>query len=227
MWESGERTRTYHTFSGWIHLTVRTSGTELSTSSVAEWHGSCRTQMVWLYPQSFQFNSSTATGPENAHFKQVPRQCCYHWSRRRIWEPFENPRGPSQSTLSKTQIWRDRLIISFRAHPPPSSFSPYYFIKIHFSLAQRPQRKLWGLPLWSWWLRLHPPTQGIQVQYLVKELGSHMQKPKNVKQKQCCIKFNNFKTVHNKKIFFSFLKKKKTLTQTNVSQIQSLLICDF
>ena len=28
--------------------------------------------------------------------------------------------------------------------------------------------------------------------------------------------------VHNKKIFFFFFKKKKALTQTNVSQIQSL-----
>ena len=65
--------------------------------------------------------------------------------------------------------------------------------------------------------------QGIRVQYLVRELGSHMPKNKNVKQKQYCIKFSKeFKNGPQQKHLFFFFKKKKTLTQTNVSQIQSL-----
>ena len=92
-----ERTRTYHTFSGWIHSTV------LKVFSSIVLQQGLRMHILNKFP-----DNAAPTGPG-----------------RRIWEPPENPRGPSQSTLSKTQIWRDRLIISFRAHPPPSSFSPF------------------------------------------------------------------------------------------------------
>ena len=43
------------------------------------------------------------------------------------------------------------------------------------------------------WLRLHLPMQGMQVQFLVRELRSHMpqaKKPKHIRQKQYCNKFN-------------------------------------
>ena len=57
----------------------------------------------------------------------------------------------------------------------------------------------------SQFLILNPPMQGVQVQSLVGELRPHMPwgpKPKNVKQKQYCDKFNeDFKNGPHKKIF--------------------------
>ena len=52
--------------------------------------------------------------------------------------------------------------------------------------------------------------QGIRVQYLVRELGSHMQENKNVKQKQYCIKFNKefWNGPQQKNLFFFFKKTK-------------------
>ena len=43
------------------------------------------------------------------------------------------------------------------------------------------------------WLRLHLPMQGVQVQFLIRELRSYMpqgQKKQNKKQKQYCTKFS-------------------------------------
>ena len=63
----------------------------------------------------------------------------------------------------------------------------------------------WGTSLVVQWLRLYLPVLGVQIQSLVRELRSHMPhgqkgKKEDIKQKQCCNKFNkDFKMVHIKK----------------------------
>ena len=63
----------------------------------------------------------------------------------------------------------------------------------------------WGTSLVVQWLRLYLPVLGVQIQSLVRELRSHMphgqkRKKEDIKQKQCCNKFNkDFKMVHMQK----------------------------
>lgn len=119
-----ERTRTYHTFSGWIHLTVGIWNIALHFISCRMAMKSCWTQMVGSVLKVFS-SIVLQQGLRMYILNKFPDNAVPTGPGRRIWEPLENPGGPSQSTFSKTQIWRDRLIISFRAHPPPSSFSPF------------------------------------------------------------------------------------------------------
>ena len=54
---------------------------------------------------------------------------------------------------------------------------------------------VWGTSLVVWWLRLHLPMKGVQVQSLVGELKSHMphdqkHKKEREREKQYCNKFN-------------------------------------
>ena len=55
-----------------------------------------------------------------------------------------------------------------------------------------------GTSLVVLWLRLHPPMQGVQVQSLGEELGSHvLHGHKNIKQKQYYNRFNeDFKKIN-------------------------------
>ena len=66
------------------------------------------------------------------------------------------------------------------------------------------------------WLRLRLQIQEVQVQSLIGELRSHMprgQKYQNIKQKQCCNKFNkDFKDGPHQKI--SKIKKRVTIIDT-------------
>ena len=51
----------------------------------------------------------------------------------------------------------------------------------------------YGTSLSVLWLRLHLPMRGLQIQTLVRELrstGLLTKKNQNIKQKQCCNKFN-------------------------------------
>lgn len=59
--------RTYHTFSGWIHLTVGIWNMALHFSRLQNGQEDLLNTDGWLHPQSFQFDSSVA-GPENVHF---------------------------------------------------------------------------------------------------------------------------------------------------------------
>ena len=63
------------------------------------------------------------------------------------------------------------------------------------------------------WLRLHLPMQGVQVQFLIRELRSYMlqdQKKQNIKQKQYCTKFSKGfeKSPHLKKNLKKINKKR-------------------
>ena len=63
------------------------------------------------------------------------------------------------------------------------------------------------------WLRVRLPVQGVHVQFLIGELRSHVpgcQKTQNVKQKQCCEKFNKhfyFKKVYIYSYFGKIIKR--------------------
>lgn len=41
----------------------------------------------WAHPQSVRFSRSRV-GPENSHFQQVPRFCCYSWSGHPTYKPL-------------------------------------------------------------------------------------------------------------------------------------------
>ena len=65
------------------------------------------------------------------------------------------------------------------------------------------------------WLRPHLPMQGVRVQFLVRELRSHMpQAPKNqkMKWKQHCNKFNK----HFKNGSYQKISKKRELGKTGL-----------
>ena len=65
------------------------------------------------------------------------------------------------------------------------------------------KKKLLGTSLVVQWLRLCLPPQGVQVQYLVRELNSYMphsQENQNIKQKQYCNRLiKTLEMVHIKK----------------------------
>ena len=198
------RPRAYHTFSGWIHFTVGIWNIALHFIGCRMATRSCWTQMVGSILKVFS-SIVLQQGLRMYTSNKFPDNAATTGPGRRIWEPFEKPRGPSQSTLSKTQIWRDRLIISFRAHPPPSSFSPI--------LSSR---------LTSLWLRgLRKNSEDFPCGLVVKTSPSNAgdsssipgqrariphAKNKNVKQKQYCIKFSKeFKNgPQQKNLFFFF-----------------------
>ena len=74
---------------------------------------------------------------------------------------------------------------------------------IYFNGKQRLETICHGTSLVDQWLRLHLPMQGVQVQFLARELRSHMpcgQKNQNAKQKQNCkSSIKILKMVHIKK----------------------------
>ena len=128
-----------------------------------------------------------------------------------------SPSSPDPLSFFMSLSFFEHIIVSGLAICFLSQIQICLLTLIYLNGIQHLETICYGTALVDQWLRLHLPMQGVQVQFLIRELRCHMpcgQKKQNVKQKQYCKNsIEILKIVHIKKKKH-LLKKKMPNTHT-------------